>query len=276
MQRVWFITNVNSGTATHEKCEALEALFEERGLLLVGRTRFPDEALPEAAALDAEGVDTLVLFAGDGTINAALSQLAEWRGAFLILPGGTMNLLAKTLHDSLDPHAIVHAAQEAARRVALPYVASGSYRAFVGLIVGPSASWVRAREAARERRIALTVRAMRFAWRRTFGRGVRIDGAPRLRRGYQAVYVTPEAGTLRVAAVDARDWRSILELGWSFLTGDWARARAVETATAERLRIGGHKRVVALFDGEPRMLDPGAEITPGLSRKAFLETKAPA
>ena len=47
---------------------ALEAVFEERGLTLVGRTAFPGDAIPHGTALDAVDVDTVVLFAGDGTI----------------------------------------------------------------------------------------------------------------------------------------------------------------------------------------------------------------
>uniref|UniRef100_UPI0023E0319C diacylglycerol/lipid kinase family protein n=1 Tax=Sphingomonas sp. dw_22 TaxID=2721175 RepID=UPI0023E0319C len=133
METLWFITNPDSGTTSRAKCDALEAVFEEAGLKLAGRTEFPAQHLPSGETLDAAGTDTVVLFAGDGTINAALCALAEWEGSFLILPGGTMNLLAKTLHGETDPHRIVHAAHKSDRRVALPYVEAGRHRAFVGL-----------------------------------------------------------------------------------------------------------------------------------------------
>ena len=120
MERLWFITNPGSGSTTNAKCEAIEAVFAEHGLALVGRTHFPDEPLPEARQLDAARADCVVLFAGDGTINAALCALSDWDGSFLVLPGGTMNLLAGRLHESGDPHAIIHAAHEGARRIALP------------------------------------------------------------------------------------------------------------------------------------------------------------
>ena len=107
MKTLWFITNPKSGTATPAKADALAALFAERGLVLAGRTAFPDDPLPTPQSLDAAEVDTAVLFAGDGTINAAVSALADWNGAILILPGGTMNMLAKLLHNSTDPAAIV-------------------------------------------------------------------------------------------------------------------------------------------------------------------------
>ncbi len=273
MQRLWFITNPRSGSATREKCAALEAVFAERGLVLAGRTDFPDDAIPDAAALDGGSVDTVVLFAGDGTINAALCALAGWDGAFLILPGGTMNMLAKILHGDADPAAIVHAAHSDARRVAMPYIEAGSHRAFVGLILGPAAHWGRAREAARAGRVARMVGAVRNAWRRTFGRGLRVRGVAGMEARYQAIFVAPTDAGLRVDAIDARDWGAIAELGWSWLTGDWVAARAVTQRHAQRIEPFSSRPVLALFDGEPVTLRSGTIIGSGTSAPVFLATR---
>ncbi|WP_294332358.1 diacylglycerol kinase family protein [uncultured Sphingomonas sp.] len=275
MQTLWFITNPNSGTTSAAKCEALEAVFAERGLSLAGRTRFPADPLPDGAALEAAGVDTVVLFAGDGTINAALCALAEWDGAFLILPGGTMNLLAKALHDETDPHKILHAAHGCDRRVALPYIVAGEHRAFVGLILGPAASWFRAREVVRKGRFGRLLAAVRGAWRNTFHRrGVRVEGAQGLGDRYQAVFVSPALDGLEVAAVDARDWGSIAQLGWEWVTGDWVAARAVTESRTEQLRLGERRPVLALFDGEPETLAPGTTVRAGRSLETFIATRA--
>ena len=272
MQKLWLITNPASGSSSPAKCAAIEALLHDRGFTIAGRTEFPADSLPDPAALDAAGIGMVVLFAGDGTINAALCALAAWEGGFLILPGGTMNLLARTLHGDADPAAIVAAAHDAVRRVALPLIEAGPHRAFVGLILGPAAHWYRAREMARAGQPRRMLSAALGAWRRTFGRGIRISGAPGLRARYQAVFVQPGATRLTVAAIDARDWRTIVELGWDWLTGDWVRARAVDEARTEALRLAEGQPVLALFDGEPVRLDPGTRITPGLSRKAFVAT----
>jgi diacylglycerol kinase family enzyme len=273
MQKLWFVTNPNSGSASQEKCDAIEAVFAERGLELAGRSYFPDEPLPKGDALDAAGVDTVVLFAGDGTINATLCALAQWEGAFLILPGGTMNMLAKALHDSIDPHAIVHRAHEAHRLVAMPFVEAGRHRAFVGLIIGPAAQWFRAREAARKRRLGALFRAVRHAWSRTFGRGVRISGSVRLRKRYQAVFVRPDPDGLYVAGIDARDWRAIARLGWEWVTGEWVDAEAVTHSMTDHVRIEGDRPVLALFDGEPERLEPGTRVTGGMSEPRFIATR---
>jgi len=273
MQRLWFVTNPASGSATPARCEAIEAIFAERGLELAGKTGFPDEPLPDIAALDAAGVDTLVLFAGDGTINAALCSLATWDGGFLILPGGTMNMLARALHGERSPAEIVHAAHAAERRIALPFVEAGAHRAFVGLVLGPGGNWFRPREMVRKGRFRRVIGAVRQAWRRTFRDHVRVGGAPGLTQRYQAIFITGHEDGLDVAGIDARDWRSIAELGWDWLTGDWVAARAVTETRARELRVLGRKPALALFDGEPQTLEPKAVIASGMSRAAFLATE---
>ena len=272
MERLWFITNPHSGSSDAEKAEAIEAACTERGLSFVGRTDFPDQTLPTIADLDRAGADTVVLFAGDGTINAASCALAAWDGGLLILPGGTMNMLARVLHGDADPAAIVHAAHEHGRRVALPYVEAGKHRALVGTIVGPAASWYRAREHVREGSLGRILPAIRAAWRRTFGRGVHLTGAPGFPSRVQAAYIRAQDDHLQIAAVDARDARAIADLGWNWITGDWLAAQAVTEIRAQELRIGERRPVLALFDGEPQMLDPGTTITVGRSRPQFITT----
>ncbi|MDB5703881.1 MAG: hypothetical protein JWN66_997 [Sphingomonas bacterium] len=272
MQNLWFITNTASGTATAARATALEAVFAELDLTLIGRTSFPDDDLPKAADLAAAKVDTMVLFAGDGTINAAACALADWAGSILILPGGTMNLLARVLHGNADPATIVRAAKEHGRQVALPYVEAGKHRGFVGVIMGPAATWVRARELVRSRQLRGLGRAMLSAWRRTFSRGIRLEGVPGLRHHAQAIFVRPEPDRLDVAAIDARDWRSIAALGWEWLTGDWVAAAQVTQIHTKQVRIAGNKPVQALFDGEPVMLDSNVTIKGGMAREMFIAT----
>ena len=272
MERLWFITNPHSGSSGARKAEAIEAACAERGLRFVGRTDFPDQDLPTPGQLDQAGADTVMLFAGDGTINAAACALADWSGGILILPGGTMNLLARQLHGDADPAAIVAAAHDGDRRVALPYVEAGAHRALVGLIVGPAASWYHAREHVRERRLGRLLPAIRAAWRRTFGRGISLSGAPGFPARVQGAYIHAEDGQLAVAAVDARDVRSIADLGWSWVTGDWVAARAVTEIRTGEVRVAERRAVLALFDGEPELLDPGTRIGVGRTRRQFVST----
>ena len=44
-------------------------------------------------------------------------------------------------------------------------------------------------------------------------------------------------------------------------------------AWTKELRVGGHRPVLALFDGEPVTLDPGQPIKAGRSLETFIATR---
>ncbi len=56
------------------------------------------------------------------------------------------------------------------------------------------------------------------------------------------------------------------------MTGDWVAAAQVTQIRAKSFRVAGRKRVLALFDGEPVMLDPSTRISGGTTRELFLAT----
>ena len=101
-----------------------------------------------------------------------------------------MNLLARALHGPRGAEAIVATiaaqaqaqagAEEPVRRTALPHVEAGAHRAFVGLILGPGAHWVRARVAVRGGRWWRLAASARGSWQRTFRRCIPLLGPPGL------------------------------------------------------------------------------------------------
>lgn len=268
MKRVWIIANPASGSVSPAVRQRVLAAIAAHAML-VGETDFPATPMPAIADLDAADVDTLVVLAGDGTINAAACRYAEWTGALLILPGGTMNLLARVLHGDAAPEAIVAMAGQG-RMIALPIVQTDGHCGFVGVILGPAASWNLARERLRAGRLGGLWRAIRHAWSRTRARRIRLAG---LLGTAQAVFVRAENEALAVDAVEAADLGQIVALGWDWLTGDWVDARAVTSVRRTRLRVLGRRPVQALFDGEPTLLPAGTEIRLGRSRPIFLSTR---
>ncbi|MEE2916415.1 MAG: diacylglycerol kinase family protein [Pseudomonadota bacterium] len=268
MTRFWLIANARSGSVSDTTREGVVAALESRGAL-AGRTDFPTEPLPEPRDLTAAGVDTVAVLAGDGTINAAARRYADWPGALLILPGGTMNLLARALHGDAAPVAIVELLDQA-RAVDLPVIAAAEHRAFVGVILGPATAWNRARERWRAGRWRGALRAVRAAWHRSRGRGLAIEGVA---GRPQAVFVSAGDDALRIAAVDASDGRMLAELGWEWLTGDWIAAGAVTSLHRPTMRVHGRRPVAALFDGEPALLPAGSVLRLERSRPMFLQTR---
>lgn len=269
MRTSWLVTNPASGSASAAVRTAIEAALADIGTALAGSTAFPEAPLPSPADLDGAGVDTLILFAGDGTINAAIQAVRGWPGHILILPGGTMNLLAKTLHGDADPVAILNAP---ARPCALPYVTIGDARAFVAAIIGPAAHWHRPRELARASRFHKLARAVMLAWRASFDRGIRVSGSAGPRGRHKAVIVTPLTDMLDVAAIDARRWGDIVRLGWDYVTGDWLSAPSVTHWRDNQIAVLGQRGVLALVDGEPVQLVPPQRIGHGMSQPIFLTT----
>lgn len=272
LARIWLVANHASGSTSPAEVEALVAAFEGEETHIVGRTIFPDQPLPRPADLREARADTLLIIGGDGTINAATDAAADWDGQCLVLPGGTMNLLPKALH-GMNGREHILAAAPAGRLVRLPMAEAegfdGPRRALCGVILGPAASWVHAREGVRKGRFWQALRAARHAWARTFTGGVRVTGRPGRHR---AVLVTPDARGLDVAMVDANGIGDALSLGWHWLTGDWRSAQLVSEARSTEVELAGRRRVRALFDGEPTVLPTPVLIRHGWTRLRFIAT----
>lgn len=268
--RAWLIVNPSSGSVS--RADAVDDDLDRAGIDIVGRTTFPDEPLPTADMLTSAAADLLILFAGDGTINAAACALDRWAGKVLILPGGTMNLLARQLHGDATAAEILSRLSDSADATALPYVEAGPHRAFVAMIAGPPSTWAHAREAVRHGRLNAAWRAARLAWMRSFSQGVRVKGAGR--GVHRAVVITPDDRGMEIAAIDLYGWLGAARLGAQWLAGDWRAAPSVAISRPEIAEIGGARSIHLLFDGEAVKLGAPIRVTPGSSRLRFLRTVA--
>jgi len=272
VNNIWLILNRASRSVAPDWEERLTAAIEARGAKVAGLTDFPTETLPTPTALDAAKADVVAVAAGDGTINAVAHALDDWAGVLLVLPGGTMNLLAKALHGDALPEAIIAAVKSPPEARAIPTVDSGEHRAVVGAIVGPAASWVHTREAVRKGRWGKLARTVRLAYTRTLSKSVHLRAGKRKSRGYRAVFLHPSEGSLSVVKVRASGWADGVRLGFTYLTGTWEDARGVETAETNEIALAESDPVSALFDGEPLKLPPDAVLKLGRTRLKFAYT----
>ena len=271
MQRLWLVLNTASGSTSAAIVAEVEAACA--GFTVVGRTDFPADPLPDTAALDAAGTDTLVVFGGDGTINAATCKVDDWRGAALILPGGTMNGLAKALHGDAGWRDILQRAGDAPTET-VPVAACGAHRAMVGVIMGPAASWFHAREYVRSGAWSKVARALRFAARKTFARTIRVLGEGAHAGRHRAVIVTPRDGELEIASISTASWFAAARLGVEWLTGDWRRGSDVHVSHAPTVTVASSRKITALFDGEPANLPSPATVRQATTRLRFIATRA--
>ncbi len=273
MHRLWLITNPASGSASTAVLDKLGAKLAALGLEAAGHTIFPGTPLPDAKALTAAGADTLVVFGGDGTINAATATADDWDGVCLVLPGGTMNMLAKSLHgDAAWSDILIAAADAPAQR--MPLAVCDQARAMCGVIAGPASAWVHARERVRSGAWGGVRRALSFAWRKSFVRSVRVVGDAVHTGRRRAIFITPQAGTLEIASVGMISGLSAAILGGKYLLGNWRDDPDISISRCRSLTLSANLTVSALFDGEPVKLRSPATIRFAETRLRFIKTSA--
>ncbi|QKV17224.1 diacylglycerol kinase family lipid kinase [Oricola thermophila] len=235
------------------------------------------------AARDDEKTDAVIAGGGDGTISMAAGLMQGTGKALAVLPGGNMNLFARSLGIPLDLPAAV-AALAAGRPMAAD-IAFANDRPFIhefSLGLHPEVVELRDREAFGAR-LGKVVATMRSLWRvllrpprvrvwlddgdgeravaaaalaisnNPFGEG-HLPYADRVDGGVLGVYIVHTLNPAELAAIAAR-----------MSTGGWMDTRDVEAFTATTLRLTRDGPIKAAIDGELARM-PGSvtvRIAPG-------------
>lgn len=148
---IWLASNAASGSNSDAGLAALKQAFADAGCTIDRWIGFHEEGAPSLEELRREGVDILVIFTGDGTVNAIVTGLYGWEGAVLVLPGGTMNILAHRLHgDAQAPEIVARVAAGHARHLRPTLVRTRHGDGLSGILAGPGTAWAPVREAMRE------------------------------------------------------------------------------------------------------------------------------
>jgi len=105
LHRVAVVVNRDSGGGQHRKeIPLLIDLLRGQGLEVEElQTLRPGHAVQLAAKAVAAGVDAVCAIGGDGTVNETIQGIAETGVPLLIVPTGTVNVLALELGIPLDP-----------------------------------------------------------------------------------------------------------------------------------------------------------------------------
>ena len=222
--KTWLVLNQASGSYD----EAREALVLG-ALARAGHApdRIVDcasEELPGVAALDAGGVDVLVVHGGDGTLNAAIGKLDGWSGTVLALPGGTANLLCKMLYGEIEIDEILDAfAQGRLSSVRRPCVKGHGWIALAEVLAGPGANWADVREEMREGNIVKVVAgAIDAASASTTGPMVALE-TPALGKpeGYAGIRIVPAQAGLVIDGYGTNDVSDYLKQAVAILGRDF-------------------------------------------------------
>ena len=251
----WLIVNAASGSNSPAAINDLRECLHGHGITVSREIDFPDDDLPKPTELDAAGVPLVVIYTGDGTLNAALGELSGWGGAVLVLPGGTMNLLSKRLHGDFENSEILDVvAAGGARRCRLNKVTSPCGDAYAGLLAGPGTQWGAVREAMRDLDIPAMASGAAEALAESTGETKTLSADPPLgnRDGYPLIELTPGEHGIQLDGYHADDVAEFAAQTWallrrSFREGPHDRLGIVEEVTLEN-RDGSPLQV--LLDGE--------------------------
>ena len=219
-RRLWLVNNTSSGSNDDAALAALEKCCGEHGFRVAHRTVFPAQELPTPAMLDAAGIDTVVVFAGDGTVNSLIAALTGWGGAVLVLPGGTMNLLYHRLHGEQALEEVVAAvATGKANRRRPGVIRSRHGDAYAGVLAGPGTSWGRVREAMREYAVVELAAETVKAIQETLTGEMIACVEPKLGRpeGYPLCNLTPHDRGIEVEGYLSTTPGEYLEQAWALL-----------------------------------------------------------
>lgn len=272
---LWLLINSASGSyseaAVEELCNSLAAVGCRPSRLI----RFPDEDLPTGKALEAAGVATLAVFAGDGTINSAACAIEGWGGALLVLPGGTQNLLAKSLHGDVPAEAIT-GALASARRQRRQAIRTSQGAGLIELLAGPGAMWADVREGVREFDLAAIAETFGKALNETReGPGVRvIQPQAGKDEGYRAVRLDSSGERMLVEGYDFADWGQFAAQGFAMLVKrDFRQGPHDELGRFDAVTLASEAPIALMIDGERREGSREERITCNAFALDFITTK---
>src|SRR5438105_11966853 len=101
--RLLLVVNPVARTVSKPTLAVIEKALSADFLLEVAETKGKGHASELAGQAVADGIDLVVVFSGDGTINEAVNALAGTEVALGVLPGGATNILVRALGLPLDP-----------------------------------------------------------------------------------------------------------------------------------------------------------------------------
>ncbi|PNU01708.1 diacylglycerol kinase family protein [Novosphingobium guangzhouense] len=258
--KVWLVCNAASGSNNDAAVDELLGAFKDAGLAPDRVLRFPDDPAPAPADLDAAGVDMLAVFGGDGTTHSVVMAAYGWGGAVLVLPGGTMNMLAKRMHGDVPaPEIVARLSGGPIRKTRPPVIVSRHGVGLTGALAGPGTVWNEVREAMRAMNVIDFVASTRDAIVHS-ANGPKVvcaadDGTVDGGReeGYAAITVVPKDDGLRANGYYAESLADYAGQGIALLNRDFRDGPHDELGRHPKLRLvcPTGEPMGLLIDGEP-------------------------
>jgi len=233
-----------------------------------------DDFIGQLKSVAAQSPDLFVVWGGDGTLKAALETVGQATPNLLLLPGGTMNLLPKSIHGEKTWDQIVADVIAAPKRKILPAGKVNDELFFCAMLAGAPAHFAEAREslrrgelvkAAAEAKVAIdTLNSLHLDAR--YGDGYNFGGG-RLPTtsiiGAVVGSLTKEGKGMEVAALASPTTGGALNVVWTSFFADWRSAPGVTAVPATSLEIGNGDGgdIPVIADGEHIQAGPRVRVS---------------
>lgn len=271
------LLNTSSGSCDAQAERAVEDCFDKAGIAGFKIWCGPAADLASnLAAAAADSVDVLVVLGGDGTIRSTAEHCGAAGTLLIPLPGGTMNMLPKTLYGQRSWR---DALQDTLAAPAVQPVHGGEVdgrRFFVAAIFGEPTRFADAREAVREGDFAGAIGKGISALQKALEYEVTYRFNDTQHGSAEAITVIcpltssqlgNEEEVLEAAAIDPEGPIDALRLALHSAFSTWRSDPKVDRAKVEAFDISAEFEIPALLDGERFTLPSGARVR--LVRNAF-------
>lgn len=124
--RILFLVNASASSVTGRARVVIQKALSADHDVQLAQTARRGHATRLAQGAAADGVDVVVVLAGDGTLNEAANGLAGTRTALAALPGGSTNVFARTIGMPDDPIEATGVLLDALSRRSIERVGLGS------------------------------------------------------------------------------------------------------------------------------------------------------
>ena len=267
--------NPNSGSVSADGGERLRAALEAAGVRGADILQTDGaDFIGQLKSVAAQSPDLFVVWGGDGTLKAALETVGQATPNLLLLPGGTMNLLPKSIHGEKTWDQIINDVIAGPKRKFLPAGKVNDELFFCAMLAGAPAHFAEAREslrrgelvkAAAEARVAIdTLNSLHLDAR--YGDGYSFDGG-RLPTtsiiGAVVGSLTKEGKGMEVAALASPTAGGALNVVWTSFFSDWRSAPGVTVVPATSLEIGNDDGgdIPVIADGEHIQAGPKVRVS---------------
>lgn len=208
------------------------------------------------------GAEILCVWGGDGTIAAVL-QSAGSNLPILVLPGGTMNLLPKRLHDGqLDWRKVLQEVLAKPERLWISAGEVGGRRFYVAAIFGQLTKLGESREAAREGELLEAVEILTSPETLDIGAQmqIKVELADRTRNfpATAAAILPSETGGLEIAVIAPDNHLDLAAAAMDAMVRGWRDGAHFHADNARSIgfRHAEGKDISATVDGEPCVPGP--------------------